>query len=343
MQRDGSGHSILAPPKGYISLQELRARTGASERNLSEWRRLGLGVPEPQQISLGRRGTASYYPIETVLLIDRLNELRQRIRDADEWLWQLWLDGFQVDMRSWAKKHLDSLQAKLGGRIDAKSLRSGAGRQLSNRIRRAPDRDELVQAWLAVVAGMAQLVNLCATAEPPIFDIMLKVMGLPGDVKPPNHNLRRELGKIDLSFKGLNETVVANASEEEFEQARRDWQLIDGLMKAAEMIDWNVAAPALETRIKSLVGAPADPPSIRARKAQRVRPLPAPQFIILLRSLMHESVARSVMLVALMAVRRSAHFSNVVSEALAGGEAWFEGSRSHQPMSREEGAPEPNR
>jgi hypothetical protein len=343
MQHDVPAHSIPTPPKGYVSLQELRARTGASERNLSEWRRLGLGVPQPQQISLGRWGTASYYPVETVRLIERLNELRRQVRDADEWLWRLWLEGFQVDIRSWATKHLGSLQKRLDGGVDAKSLRSPTGRQLSNRVQRAPDRAELVSAWLGVAAGMAQIVNLFATAEPPIFDNMLKVIGLPGSVKPPDHSLRRELSKIDLSFEALSKTVVANASEEDFEQARRDWRLIDGFIKAAEMIDWNVSTPALEARIKSLAGARPDPPSIRARKAQRVRPLLPPQFIILLRSLLHESVARAVMLVALMAVRRSPHFSNIISEALAGAEAWLEGFRSHKPISPEQAAPEPSR
>jgi len=117
MQPDGFVHSIPMPPKGWISLHELRARTGASDRNLSELRRLGLGVPEPLLMSLGRRGTVSYYPPETVRLIDRINELRQQVRDADKWLWQLWLDGFKVDIRSWARKHLDSLQERLDGAL----------------------------------------------------------------------------------------------------------------------------------------------------------------------------------------------------------------------------------
>jgi hypothetical protein len=341
MQSHAFPQSIPPPSEGWISLQELRTRTGVSERNLSEWRRLGLGVPEPKQISLGRRGTASYYPVETVRLIDRLNELRREIRDADEWLWQLWLDGFEVDVRSWAKKHLDSLQKRLDGGVDPKSLRSPTGRQLSNRVRRAPDRDEFIRAWLAVAAGVAQLVSLYATAEPPIFDIMLKVSGLPSNAKAPDRDLRRESGKVDFSFGNLSKTIVADASDDDFEQARRDWRLIAGFMDASGRIDWTAATAAWEARIKSLTGAPPEPPSIRARKAQRVRPLPPPQIVIALRLLRDESGARPVMVAALMAFRRSPYFSNFVSEMLTGLEYVFEGLASHEPASPEEPAAEP--
>jgi hypothetical protein len=329
------------PPKGWISLHELRARTGVSERNLSEWRRFCLGVPEPLPISLGRRGTVSYYPPETVSLIRRINELRQQVRDADKWLWQLWLDGFKVDIRSWAKKHLDSLQGRLDGGVDEKSLRSPTGRQLSNRVRRALDRDEFIHAWLAVTAGVAPLVGLYATAEPPIFDIMLKVSGLPSNARLPDRDLRRELSKMDLSFAGLSKTIIADASGEDFEQARRDWRVIAGVIEAAEMIDWSAATAAWEARISSLAGALPDPPSIRARKAQRVRPLPPPTIIVTLRTLWHESVARAVVLAAVIAFRRSPFFSNLVSAMLVGAEFWFEGLPSRKPDSSEEPAAEP--
>jgi hypothetical protein len=307
-----------------------------------EWRRKGI-VEKPLQISLGRKGTVSYYPPQTVRLIDRLNELRQQVRNADEWLWQLWLDGFEVDVRSWTKKHLNNLQKKLDGGVDSKSLRSPTGRQISNRVRRAPDRDEFIRAWLAVTAGIAQLVSLYATAEPPIFDITLKVSGLPSNAKPPDRDVRRELSKMDLSFGGLSKTIIANASDEDFEQARRDWRVVAGLIEAAEMIDWNSATAAWEARINSLTGTPPDPPSIRARKAQRVRPLPPPTIIITLRTLWHESIARAVMLATLMAFRRSAYFSNFVSEMLVGAESWFEGLPSRDPASPQMPATDPGR
>jgi hypothetical protein len=325
MQRDGVVPSIRTPPEGWITLQELCGRTSVSERNLSEWRRLGLGVPEPWQISLGRRGTASYYPVETVKLIERINELRQQIRDADKWLWQLWLDGFKIDVRSWLKKHLDDLQKKLDGGVDAKSLRSPTGRQLSNRVRRARERDEFIRAWFGVTAGLYQLVSLYATAEPPIFETMLKVSGLPSKAPVPDRDLRRELRKMDLSFGGLGKTITTYASDEDFEQAWRDWRVIAALIEVAEIIDWNATTAAWEARMNSLAGGPPDPPSIRARKAQRVRPLPPPTVIVTLRALWHESVARAVMLAAVIAFRRSPYFSNFVSEMLAGAESWFEG------------------
>ena len=257
-------------------------------------------------------------------LIDRLNELRQQIRDADKWLWRLWLDGFKVDIRSWAEKHLDSLQRRLSGGVDTKSLRSPTGRHLSNRVRRAPDRNDFIGAWLAVARGLEQFVSLCATAEPPIFDIMLKVGGLPSNMPPPDSKLRRQLSNVDLSFGGLRETVVAAATED-FEQARRDWRIIDGFIDAAETIDWNAATTSWGAKVKSVVGGGPDPPSIRARKAQRVRRVPPPKFIVTLRTLWHEPVARAVMLAVLIAFRQSENFSNIITEFLAGAAWWFEG------------------
>jgi hypothetical protein len=189
-----------------------------------------------------------------VVLIDRLNELRRQTRDADKWLWQLWLDGSKVEIRSWVKKHIDGLQPKLNGPLNARSLRSPIGRLVSNPVRRERDRDDFMRAWLGVAAGMAQLAGVYSTAEPPIFDIMLKVIGLPSTVTPPDRDLRRELSEMGLSFGGLSE-IVADASDDDFEQARRDWRLIAGFIDGAERIDWTAATAAWESRIKSLTGA----------------------------------------------------------------------------------------
>jgi hypothetical protein len=340
MQCDAAPQSIPPPPEGWISLQELCARTSASKRNISEWRRLGLGVPEPLQKSLGRKGTASYYPEETLALIDRLNELRRKIRDVDDWLWQLWLDGFKVEIRSWVKKHIDRLQPKLNGPLNAKSLRSPIGRLVSNPVRRERDRDDFIRAWVGVAAGMAQLAGVYSTAEPPIFDIMLKVIGFPSNIMPPDRDLRRKLSEMGLSFGGLSE-IVADASDDDFEQARRDWRLIAGFIDGAERIDWTAATAAWDARTKSVAGAAPDFPSIRARTARRVRPLSPPQIIIALRDLWHESIARAVMLATLMAFRRSPYFSNIVSEILAGLQSVFEGLPSCETASIEEPAAEP--
>jgi hypothetical protein len=180
------------------------------------------------------------------------------------------------------------------------------------------------------------LVSLYATAEPPIFDIMLKVSGLPSNARPPGHDLRRELNKVDLSFGGLAKTIVADASEEDLEQARRDWRVIAGLIEEAEKVNWNSATAAWEARMKSLAGTAQDAPSIRARKAQRVRPTPPPNIIVLLRNLWHESVARAVMLATLIAFRRSPYFSEVISVILAGSASWFGGLPSREPARSEE-------
>jgi hypothetical protein len=72
-----------------------------------------------------------------------------------------------------------------------------------------------------------------------------------------------------------------------------------------------------------------------------VRQLPPPQIVIALRALRDESVARAVMVAALMAFRRSPHFSNFVSEMLTGLQSVFEGPPSRETASLEEPAAEP--
>ena len=80
------------PPNGWMTRDELLAATGVSERNLVNWRAEGF-VPQPQRLFLGGgRGTAAFYRAESVAMIRRLHELQQQGRDANAWLWGLWLD-----------------------------------------------------------------------------------------------------------------------------------------------------------------------------------------------------------------------------------------------------------
>jgi hypothetical protein len=304
MQRDGVVYSIPTPPEGWISLQELLARTGVSERNLSEWRRLDLGVPEPNQISLGRRGTASYYPIETVRLINRLNELRQEIRDADEWLWRLWLEDFKIDICVWVKKRL------------SKPRRSDLQRLICNRVRKSADRAALI-SWAAdIAAGRVQQASLY-NAEPPIFEILLRAGGLPGFKRAfygsgpvPDRELRVE----EMSAYRLRD-IMDSASDAELEQAQRDWQAFAGLAEAAEAVDWGAASPAIELAIKSLFGS-GMPPSLAERRARRTRPVPPSGIVTLLLALWHDFNSRAVLLPFLIHLRRSADHSHKVSEII---------------------------
>src|SRR4051812_47898699 len=93
--------SRLQPPGGWITREALVAATGVSDRNLLNWCAWGF-VPRPMRHSLGS-GTVAFYRAESVPMIQRLAELRRQGRDADAWLWGLWLDpaGYPMDIRPW--------------------------------------------------------------------------------------------------------------------------------------------------------------------------------------------------------------------------------------------------
>src|SRR5579871_353335 len=96
-------------PDGWITRDELLAATGVSERNLVNWRAAGF-VPEPRRLFLGGgRGTAAFYRVESVAMIRRLHELQGQGRDADAWLWGLWLDpaDYPVDIRPWTLRRVN--------------------------------------------------------------------------------------------------------------------------------------------------------------------------------------------------------------------------------------------
>src|SRR6185312_8317502 len=73
--------------------------------------------------------------------------------------------------------------------------------------------------------------------------------------------------------------VLENVTDEEVAQSRRDWQTIVGWIRAAEAVDWGLVAPEIDSRLRILMGARPDPPSVQARKAQRSRPASPPVFV----------------------------------------------------------------
>src|SRR5215469_18455259 len=90
--------------QGRITLEELIEATGVTERDLTELRRRSLFPFETEHKHIrGHRGSASFFPREAVAFLNQLAELRQRRRDVDDWIWQLWLHpaDYEIDMRKW--------------------------------------------------------------------------------------------------------------------------------------------------------------------------------------------------------------------------------------------------
>jgi hypothetical protein len=111
---------------------------------------------------------------------------------------------------------------------------------------------------------------------PSFLDLVLRVVGAPFEgLQVPRSKGRRER----VSERGGPyllahfRRIVALAPDRYMEEARRDWRAFSHLIETAERVDWN-KAPDL-----AAVGAKPEPPSWAARKARRVRPKPAPDFI----------------------------------------------------------------
>jgi len=143
-----SRNFVKAPPKGWITKQKLLSETGVEERVFDGWaEKLGL---KTALVSRGKKGTASYYPHETIATIRRLCELRvSSRRNIDEWIWRLWLEEHDVDICAWANKHVaDSWQKLSKGQ-------SKAYRFIFHRVRSPSDRDALKNYAQLAMAGQA--------------------------------------------------------------------------------------------------------------------------------------------------------------------------------------------
>src|SRR5262245_29142374 len=115
------------PPNGWISRDRLLVETGIGERRLAGWaEQLGLRTC---LVSRGRGGFESYYPPGSVGTIRRVLELStDSPRNWDDWLWRIWLEDHEFDIRAWAREHLASGLKKLARR------RSSGSRLIRDRV-----------------------------------------------------------------------------------------------------------------------------------------------------------------------------------------------------------------
>jgi hypothetical protein len=311
MPRARSAQSCAVPvPSGWIELGALLAATGTDKRTLSNWRQRWL-VPRPVTIPLaGGIGTASYYRPETVAIIRRVQELRRLSHDANEWLWQVWLEGYPVDITAWAKRRLDAMAALLAASCDSEVAADGILAAFDGRIRKASDGRSLLDWALSAARGGDAMGGLRG-AEPPVFALLLKAAGLPDNTPLPDREL---IGALSLAR--LSE-IVSGMSEGEIAQARRDWQTIAGLVEGAALVNWDVVMPVIGTIIANTIGAAPEPPSWRARKARRKRPHSPPAIVRFLSARSRDHDFRATALAFLAVLRRSADGSKRLSEILA--------------------------
>lgn len=294
-----------APPKGWITKQQLLTEAELGERTFDGWaEKLGLRT---RLVSHGRGGITSYYPPGTVATLKRLDHLSANSKgNMDDWIWQLWLEGQDVDISAWASMHLADGLKRLGRRS------TKAYRFIFDRILKPLNRTALYTYANVAASGGAgpDRKTSLHNAEPPIFDLLLKVAGLPDNAMPPSG----ELKKVEHRFSRTHLiAVLGDATEQEREQARRDWQMLARWIDAIKDVDWDNIRPEMDAKLRLLMGARAEPQSIIERKTRHRRPLKPPVIIQTFRTLVWSLAARAALLPFLIELRRSPFLDFVIS------------------------------
>jgi hypothetical protein len=304
--RQPAAHKHATDFDNWLSEQDLRAATGISRHNLVRWRQQSL-IPAPKRRFLGRSaGSASYYPPVAVPMIQRLYQLRRQNRDVDEWLWRLWIDGFPINIRSWAHtrlaraqkavariKNSKDLQIGMTGVANRRATRTDPRRPIHRRLK-GSNRHSLLMWAAAVAFGIEPAKSLYDPASP-AFDALKKAGGLSNE-PPPDPEINPER----LSLGRLRE-ILTRANDAELEQAREDWRSISKLAEMAEAIDWHHTRTIID-----------------ARRTSSVQP-PAPIDFFL--SIWHDFDVRALLLPSFIDLHRSPEHSQRFSEILAFG-AW---------------------
>lgn len=109
-------------------------------------------------------------------MVRRINELRQQFpKNMDEWFWQLWFEGYPVDIVEWCRERIVAHE-KIIGRVDKKRAAEAATAATRKPIKRLDPRRSFysrlrakVQLWYAF-AAWAIRVGIGALRSGSIFD-----------------------------------------------------------------------------------------------------------------------------------------------------------------------------
>jgi hypothetical protein len=279
--------SVSTPiPRGRINLDRLLAKTGISEVTLNNLReRYPYVIPRPLVVPLATgRGSASFYPPKTVGIINRLNELRLENPNPDECLWRLYLEGHPVDIRGWASERTGQLgqwAAETYGNNGGDTPRKTAlafVRFLKGRVRNVERLSDLLDWSVSAAAGDdAAGPNLSEPGGPPILHTVAQATGMPAPASLPSPvEAKLIMVLVELMHLQRQTEIAGNATDKEVEWARQQLRAADRIIAAIKIVDWNSVWPIIEPFFPR---AKPEPPSWRARKAKRKRPLGAPAFV----------------------------------------------------------------
>jgi hypothetical protein len=318
-------------PRGWLSLARLTAETAIDERTLSNWGKRWL-IPRPIVTpKLKGRGSVAYYRYETVAIIRRLYELREETHSADDWLWQLWLEGHPVDIWGWAAERLDATVNGLKkvyplSREVIVSVAAKVARSLDGRTRSTERLRDTVDFFASVAAGEPD-AGRDLEGMSPIVDTLCKAGGLPS----LHGRLRALIVEVLVRFTQLlslprlaeiaaakvGDEAAAKVRDEVVEQVRRDWQAITRIAASVASVDWNAVLPVFEAEIAKVDGVRSAPPSWTARKTRRTRALPPPALVKMTLKDLHDFDLRARAFFILIGARSDPEISGVITWVLA--------------------------
>lgn len=312
MERRPTRHpSSTLPPPGWVPLAHVLAEAEIDEDELNYWRRRPFLIPRPFTAA-AQSGTVAHYHPKTDAIIRRLQGLRRETHSADDWLWRLWMEGHPVEMQGWVAARLEKLMATLDKAYPPspetiEAVASSLRRISGGRVRDTKPKDtNATKAKWKEINDLADLLLSAGIGDTDanefagkIFDVLCNIGGLPLSSAYPLFDPELfELLRLDRQM-----GIIANTTDTEMEQARRDWQTIARLVKAVERVDWNTVLPIIAPAVAGVTGA-KEWPSWQARKARRKRPLSPPGIVDFLAARWRSFDQRAMALAFLVGARR---------------------------------------
>jgi hypothetical protein len=119
-------------------------------------------------------------------------------------------------------------------------------------------------SWAFDIAADQEPAESLYNSQSGVLAGLLKAARLPLDLSAPDKAINPEMFSV-----AYFRQFVADAGEEELLQARYDCRAIAVLAAAAEAVDWNAVSRALDHDTAFVALTSSEPPSYRARRAER--------------------------------------------------------------------------
>ncbi len=177
--------------------------------------------------------------------------------------WGLWLDGYPVDVVRWTDERLELLQKKFAGAKHAdinaaatqfarqSAKRTSPHRVLFRHLQEQEGRRSLLSWAGAVGVGIGPALSLYTGADSALTVAFRKAAGADGAPDPALEIEKMSVAKL--------RSILARASADEIEQARRDCKTISDLIALAEAVDWRRVRARLDVPRQGVSGGRGGP------------------------------------------------------------------------------------